>query len=386
MFSQRTSWNLAPNALTLALQAHRRAGKSILDLTCSNPTQVGLQFDGDAILRALTDPVALTYLPEPRGLLSARDAVVEYYRDLEPAQSPVSPKQIILTVSTSEAYSFVFRLLCNPGDEVLIPTPSYPLFHFLADLQDVRLTPYSLYYDHGWHIDFHVLELALTARSRAIVLVHPNNPTGSFVSATEAERINLLCRQHGLALLVDEVFLDYALGVARPSFALNSGALTFTLSGLSKISALPQMKLAWVVCSGLEDLALSALARLEVIADTYLSMNAPIQLAAPILLSQRHSIRKQLMGRVSRNLAELDRQLPGSRCSRLEVEGGWYVTLRVPVTRTDEELAIALLKDTGVLVQPGYFYDFSSDGYLVLSLITPEDEFREGVHRVLEHI
>jgi len=385
MFSQRTSWNLAPNALALAVEAYRKAGKPLLDLTVSNPTKVGLQYDGDAMLRALANPAALDYQPESKGLLAAREAVAEYYCCPRPEQADVSPEQIILTVSTSEAYAFVFRLLCNPGDEVLVPTPSYPLFQFLADLQDVRLVPYALFYDHGWHIDVHLLESALTAHSRAIVLVHPNNPTGSYVSEIEAEQLNELCRQRGMALLVDEVFLDYDLGVRRPSFAFNSGALTFTLSGISKVSALPQMKLAWMVCSGPEELVRPALERLEVIADTYLSMNAPVQLAAPALLSQRHSICKQLMERISRNLAELDRQLAlQSHCARLNVEGGWYVVLRVPVTRSDEELAITLLENAGVLVQPGYFYDFPGDGYLVLSVIVPEGELSDGVRRILQ--
>jgi len=396
MFSRRTSWNLTPNAFTRALEAHRREGGELLDLTASNPTQAGLRYDRQAILAALASPDGLKYHPEPKGLLSAREAVAGYYRDQEGANAgsglsggdaPISAGSIFLTVSTSEAYSFVFRLLCNPDDEILAPTPSYPLFEFLAGLQDVNLVPYLLFYDHGWHIDFHSLEKALTPRTRAIILVHPNNPTGSYVSRSEAEQLNALCRRRDLALVVDEVFLDYSLRGRQFSFAFNRAALTFTLSGISKISGLPQMKLAWLAASGPEPLLLPAISRLEMIADTYLSQNAPIQHAAPALLAQRHGIREQLSARVGVNLAELDRQLAApSLASRLEVDGGWYVVLRVPAARSDEEFAIALLEKRNVLVQPGYFYDFHADGYLVLSLITPEEEFAEGARRMLEFL
>jgi alanine-synthesizing transaminase len=389
VFSQRTSWNLTPNAFTRALESHRRGGGELLDLTASNPTQAGLQYDEKAVLAALADPATLVYHPEPKGLPAARESVAGYYRQWfaanhgETEAGPTSDS-IVLTVSTSEAYSFVFRLLCDPGDAVLVPSPSYPLFEFLADLQDVSLAPYLLFYDHGWHIDFHSLEKALTPRTRAIILVHPNNPTGSYVSPQEAEQLNLLCRRYDLALVADEVFLDYALHGKHFSFACNREALTFTLSGVSKISGLPQMKLAWIAASGPDALLCPAMARLEMIADTYLSMNAPIQHAVPALLAQRHGIREQLGKRIDLNLAELDRQLAAQLlCSRLELQGGWYVILRVPVTRPDEELAIALLQQRSVLVQPGYFYDFRSDGYLVLSLITPETEFAEGVRRLL---
>jgi aspartate/methionine/tyrosine aminotransferase len=391
VFSQRTAWNLTPNALTRALEAHRRAGGELLDLTASNPTQAGLQYDQPAILEALADPAALVYHPEPGGWLHAREAVAQYYGELAAVsaagEAPPAADSILLTVSTSEAYSFVFRLLCNPGDAVLAPAPSYPLFEFLAGLQDVQLAPYALFYDRGWSIDFDSLEQALTPRTRAIILVHPNNPTGSYISGREAERLNHLCRRHDLALVVDEVFLDCSLDGPHFSFAWNREALTFTLSGVSKISGLPQMKLAWIAASGPEALLRPALGRLEIIADTYLSLNAPVQHAAPVLLAQRHAIRGQLDRRIRANLAELDRQLAAqSLCSRLEVEGGWYVVLRTSAARPDEELAVALLQQRSVLVQPGYFYDFGEDGYIVLSLITPEPQFAEGVRRLLEFV
>jgi aspartate/methionine/tyrosine aminotransferase len=297
----------------------------------------------------------------------------------------LDPERLVLTTSTSEAYSYVFRLLCNPGDEVLVPKPSYPLFEFLADLSDVRLIPYPLIYDHGWQVDFDSLYKATTNRTRAVILVHPNNPTGSYVSTEETSALNVFCDDHDRALIVDEVFLDYAHdGAPRPSFVSNAGALTFTLSGLSKISALPQMKLAWVVASGPEDLVAQAGARLEIIADTFLSLNAPIQLAASVLLDQRKKVQPALLERVRANLGELDRQLASTpSCTRLRVEGGWYAVVRVPAVQSDENLAIELLRKTAVVVHPGHFYDFPNDGYLILSLITEPAVFREGMTRLL---
>lgn len=293
-----------------------------------------------------------------------------------------------MTTSTSEAYSFVFRLLCDPEDEVLVPVPSYPLLEYLAQIQDVKLVPYELVYDHGWQIDFHSLTRAMTARTRAIILVSPNNPTGSFVSAGERKELNRVCRDHSLALVVDEVFFDFNLSSESfESFVSNHEVLTFTLSGLSKISGLPQMKVAWVAVSGPKELSDPAMERLEVIADTYLSMNAPVQHAIPELLAQRRSFQLQLMKRLQSNLAELDRQLKEQRlCRRLDLQGGWYAILRVPVTRSDEQLAIELLQETGVLVHPGHFFDFASDGCLILSLLTPETTFSEGVRRILYHL
>jgi len=385
MFSRRTDWKLAPNRFTLAHQEALGSGKRIYDLTLSNPTHAGIEYDEPAILDALRNPRSLDYDPQSQGLASAREAVADYYGTTAEGKSTAA-KDIFLTTSTSEAYSYVFPLLANPGDEVLVLKPSYPLFDFLADLQDVRLVPYPLLYDHGWHIDLHSLEHAITPRTRAIILVNPNNPTGSFVSAAERSRLNELCNEHDLALVVDEVFLDYALdGTPHQSFATNRDALTLTMSGLSKISALPQMKLAWIVVSGPDSLARVAMERLDVIADTYLSVNAPVQLAARVLLDQRKKIQPQLLTRVRGNLSELDAQLSRQKsCSRLEVEGGWYAVLRVPATRSDEDLAIEILRECSVLVHPGHFFDFPRDGFLVLSLITPAAEFSEGASRLLE--
>jgi alanine-synthesizing transaminase len=431
MFSERTNWRLTQNRFTQAVEEVRARGTRVLDLTASNPTRVGLEYDSRAILEGLRSQRALDYDPQAKGLLSVREAVARYYgercsrgeRDVASnvstdryanlrRQFQVDPERIVLTTSTSEGYSYVFRLLCNAGDELLVPKPSYPLFEFLADLQDVRLVPYPLIYDHGWQTDFHSMEKAVTARTRGVVVVHPNNPTGSYVHAGELGTLNEFCRVHGLAVIVDEVFLDYALRgeisaaeavelrstlqpmaavptlfSAAPSFAGNQDVLTFTLSGLSKISALPQMKVAWVVTSGPAEQVQVAMARLEVIADTFLSMNAPVQWAVPAMLAQRESIQGQLLERVRRNLRELDRQLGAQKaCQRLSVEGGWYAVLRVPVTRSDEELAIELVMKKAVLVHPGHFYDFESDGYLVLSLIAPEVDFGEGIRRLLEFL
>jgi alanine-synthesizing transaminase len=382
MFAERTNWNLAGNRLSEALARHRAGGKRLLDLTASNPTECGFAYDNETILAALQNPAALRYEPNPKGLESARLAVKLYYSARGVA---ISVKDIVLTTSTSEAYSFVFRLLCNPGDELLIPAPSYPLCGCLADIQDVKLVRYPLVYDHGWQIDFHSLQQAITPRTRGVIAVNPNNPTGHFVKEKELAKLNELCAARGMALIADEVFLDFALSDARRvTFAGNTGALTFAMSGLSKIAGLPQMKMAWVVASGPSELKRQAMERLEVIADTYLSPNAPVQLATPVFLAQRHGFQRQLLARVGRNLAELDRQLAvREACSRLEVEGGWYAVVRAPATRSDEELAIELLAREGVYVYPGHFFDFATEGYLVLSLIAREEEFAEGVRRVL---
>ncbi len=387
MFSHRTNWRRSPNALTRAIKEARASGQKILDLTISNPTETGVRPDAEIVLAALTNPEAMQYDPQPRGLLAARQAVCHYYRESHEVFD-LDPQRLLLTTSTSEAYSSVFRLLSNPGDEILVPKPSYPLFEFLADLADVKLVAYPLLYDHGWQIDFDSLYKAASERSRAVIVVHPNNPTGSYVSAAETSALNAFCRDYGLALIVDEVFLDYALdGVPRDSFVTNADALTFTLSGVSKISALPQMKLAWLATSGPEEIVAEAGARLEIIADTFLSLNAPVQLAAPVLLDQRKQIQPILLDRLRENLAELDRQLAGRpSCARLQVEGGWYVVLRVPVLGTDEDLAIDLLRKMGVIVHPGHFYDFPNEGHLVLSLIAEPEVFREGVARLLQVI
>lgn len=384
MFANRTNWDLTPNRLSKELAAHRAAAKPLLDLTISNPTECGFVYEEREICRALASPSVLRYEPDPRGMRSARLAVADYYSG---RGTQVELDDIFLTTSTSEAYSLAFRILCNPGDEILVPAPSYPLFDYLADIHDVKLCRYPLLYDHGWQIDFHALQKLIGERARAIIVVHPNNPTGHFTKTEELATLNETCVKHGMALIADEVFLDFVLeNETPPSLATNNRVLTFTASGLSKISGLPQMKAAWLIVNGPPESKAQALARLEVIADTYLSMNAPVQVAMPTFLEQRHKFQKQLMERVRKNLAEMDRQLKSQHaCSRLKVEGGWYAVLRLPATCDDEDFAITLLSTQNVHVHPGHFYDFPGNGYVVLSLITQEQTFAESVKVLLSH-
>jgi alanine-synthesizing transaminase len=378
-FSNRTDWNLAENELTVRARRRRAARLELLDLTVSNPTDCGFHYDAAALLAPLANPAALHYTPEPFGTATARAAVSNYYRD---HGADVGIDHLCLTTSTSEAYSFLFRLLCNPGDEVLVARPSYPLFDFIAQLDDVVLREYPLHYDpnadaeRGWSIDLYALSAAITPRTCAILVVHPNNPTGNFVSTAERFALQSLCAERGLALIVDEVFLDYALSPSpQQSFAASeSPCLTFVLSGLSKICALPQMKASWIVANGPESLVREALARLEVIADTFLSMNAPIQSALPTWLAQRGEMQRQIRERITANLAILDARLRGSSTQRLVLQGGWTAILRVP--RTDDFATAAF--DRGVLVQPGEFYGLPS-GRAVLSLLTPPDIWARGL-------
>ncbi|MGB0036759.1 MAG: pyridoxal phosphate-dependent aminotransferase, partial [Candidatus Acidiferrales bacterium] len=275
MFADRTNWNLDANRLSKELARYRACRKPLLDLSASNPTECGFDYDEHAILRALSNPASIAYNPDPRGLLSARQAIAAYYRG---KGADVAEENIFLTTGTSEAYSFVFRTLCNPGDEILVPSPSYPLFDFLADIQDVGLARYPLLYDHGWQIDFHALEQAIKPRTRGVIVVHPNNPTGHFCKPRVLAKLNEVCSARKIALIADEVFLDFVInGTKPPTFAANAGALTFTMSGLSKIAGLPQMKAAWLIVAGPTNLKDAALARLEIISDAYLSMNTPVQ-------------------------------------------------------------------------------------------------------------
>ncbi len=367
MFSSRLDWNVQTNKLSEL----RKTKSHIVDLTESNPTHAGLTYPTDEILNSLADAKALHYDPDPRGLLSAREAVAKYYGD-------VPASRILLTASTSEAYAYLFKLLCDPGDEILSPRPSYPLFEFLAGLESVRVTQYPLRYDGIWHIDFHELERAITPRTRAIVVVNPNNPTGSFLKRDEWERL----QEIGIPILSDEVFSDYAFAPDPSRVASLTGSekvVTFSMSGLSKIAALPQMKLGWIVASGpgYE----GALDRLELIADTYLSVATPVQVALPRLIEASIAVRDQIISRTRANL-DLLRQAT----KPLRVEGGWYAILQVPRIRTEEEWALTLLDRHDVLVQPGYYYDFESEAYLVLSLLTPPAVFAEGLRRILEEI
>lgn len=386
MFSHRTNWKLETNLFTRTQEELRARGEKLLDLSVANPTECGFEYDAGAILAALQNPRGLEYDPQPKGLRAAREAVARYYQEDQGAA--VDPEALILTTSTSEAYSYVFRLLCNPHDEILVPKPSYPLFDFLADLQDVTLVPYSLEYAHGWFVDFHSVIRALTPRTRAVLLVHPNNPTGSYQRAEEIQQWNQLCRDRNLALIVDEVFLDYPLdGIRRPSFVTNRDALTFTLNGLSKIAGLPQMKIGWLAASGPQELTQGAMQRLEVIADTFLSVSSPSQYAVEGLLEQRKSLQRQIRERVRENLSTLRSQVSDQQnVELLDAEGGWYAVLRVSGCKSEEELAIELMREHRVIVHPGHFFDFPREGYLVLSLIAPTALLRDGCSRLLAHL
>jgi alanine-synthesizing transaminase len=386
MFSSRTDWLLAPNRLTRQLEERRRQSLPVLDLTESNPTRCGFATE-PAILKSLQDPRSLTYEPDPRGLLLARQAVCEYYAA---RGASVTPERVFLTTSTSEAYTYAFRLLADPGDKVLVPQPSYPLFDFLAGINDLEVVSYPLLYTHDWGIDLNEVRDRWAPGVKAMVVVHPNNPTGSFIKPCELEFLAGCCRQSQGALIADEVFADYLLEAGDDrvdSHAIVSEVLTFTLSGLSKISALPQMKLGWVVVNGPKADLETALERLEVIADTYLSVTAPLSHALPSLLELRKTVQPRIMERLRSNLRWLDQQAACCReVARLKVEGGWYAVLKVPENVSDEDWAVDLLAADGVLVHPGHFYDFPDDGHLVISLLTDEQTFREGVGRLLARI
>jgi aspartate/methionine/tyrosine aminotransferase len=388
IFSDRTAWDLTENDLTAAVRQARAQGRELLDLTVSNPTVCGFDYDELQLLAPLSHPSAIRYAADPLGMVSAREAVATYYRDHHVA---VPVERLCLTTSTTEAYSFLFRLLCNPGDNVLAAQPSYPLFDFIAQLDDVELRSYPLFYDpsgspasdtgagsHGWSIDLHALQAAITSRTRAILLVHPNNPTGNFVSPAERLALQQFCADRGLALIVDEVFLDYALEPHPPrSFAGDAPCLTFVLSGLSKICGLPQMKASWLAVSGPAALAQQAMDRIEVIADTFLSMNAPVQHALPLWLAHRGRFQQQVLDRMRENLAVLDARLRGTSAQRLSMQGGWTAVLQIPRTVQGQTFVeAALTRD--VLVQPGSFYGLP-EGRAVLSLLTPPGIWTRGL-------
>jgi aspartate/methionine/tyrosine aminotransferase len=386
MFSSRTQWDLGANRLARLLGEKRSRGEAVLDLTESNPTRVGLPVPSD-LLEPLAQPAALRYEPAPFGLPTARAAVAA---DFVRRGLPVDPSQILLTASTSEAYAFLFKLLCDPGDEVLAPCPGYPLFEYLARLESVRVRAYASAWDGVWHVDLAALRSAVSSRTRALVVVHPNNPTGAFLKAAELEALEGLCAERGIALISDEVFADYAFR-ADPRRAVSAArggpALAFVLGGLSKGCALPQLKLAWIAVAGPEPARREALARLEVVADTYLSVSTPVQVAAAGLLARREELQGPIRKRVGGNLDLLKARLgAASPATLLEPEGGWSAVLRVPATVSEEERVTRLLEERNVLVHPGYFFDFPAEAFLVLSLLPPPDIFVEGLDRLLADV
>ena len=383
MFSRRTNWELSENPLSLALAGCKAKGLRVLDLTESNPTRAGMEYPAELFLGAFNNKESLIYAPEPKGLLKARQAVAGYFA----ARGVVlSPEHLTLTASTSEAYSFLFRHLADPGDRVLLPAPSYPLFSYLADINDVEPAYYRLVFDGlQWRMDLDSIEKAAEAgKCKAVVLVSPNNPTGSFISAVELKRLNALCVKYEMAIISDEVFGDYLFEGAKDryiSLASNAEVLSFTLGGLSKALALPQMKLGWIAANGPKDILADALARLEVITDTFLSVNTPVQNACVEWLPQAHVIQDQVMRRVTENLAFLNAKAAAGNGGAYvyPVDGGWYAVLRADLGMPEDEWAVRLLKEKGVYVHPGFYFDFETEGHIVLSLFTPPDIFRQGV-------
>jgi aspartate/methionine/tyrosine aminotransferase len=383
-FSSRLRWDLPRNRLTLLAEERWRRGEEVLDLTESNPTRVGLPYPAADILAALSDPRTLTYEPSPRGLPEARAAVAERLSRLG---VPADPERLLLTASTSEAYAFLFNLLLDPGEEVLVPHPSYPLLDLLASLESVRLRPYALAYEGRWSLDLDSLRRATTAATRAVVVVHPNNPTGCFLRREEADGLRAWCRERGLAIISDEVFRDYALAPDAdrlPTLAGVEDVLTFCLDGLSKSAGLPQMKLGWIWLAGPPGLRREALERLELVADSFLSVGSPVQHAARRLLQIGDRMRGLILERLRANLDLLRAAVARApSCTLLEPEGGWTAVLRLPATRSDEDWALELLREEGVRVHPGYFYDFTQEAVLILSLLPEPGIFREGVARVM---
>lgn len=381
MFSKRTDWELSENPLSLALNDLRAKGVSLFDLTESNPTRAGFSYSPE-LLSCFSDPANLIYAPHPRGMLRAREAVARYYGD---KQIKISAEDIVLTSSSSEAYAFLFRLLMDPQDRVLLPAPSYPLFSYLAGLNDVDVAYYRLFFDgQAWRIDFDSLEDAADRDAKAVILVSPNNPTGSCVRPDEIERLNVLCGERGMAIISDEVFADYIFDEKRTAYrtlAGNAAVLSFALGGLSKAMAMPQMKLGWIAANGPKKQVSAALERLEVIADTYLSVNTPVQNAAGIWLAGRAVIRDQVMARVKANYEHLISVAP-LLVKVFPLEGGWYAVLKVSLSIPDDEWALALLREDHVFVHPGFFFDFDEENIVVVSLLTPEDVFREGIMRL----
>jgi aspartate/methionine/tyrosine aminotransferase len=386
VFSARTRFDLRPNRLAAALEGKRRAGASLLDLTESNPTRAGLAAPPE-LLEPLSDPAGCLYEPTAQGLTAAREAVS---RDYARRGHAVSADRLFLTASTSEAYGFLFKLLCDPGDEVLVPRPGYPLFDYLAGLEAVGTRSYPLAYDGEWHLDLPALRGAVTPRARAVVVVNPGNPTGQYLKRHELAGLQELCAERGLALVSDEVFADFAWreDVRRvTSLCADGPALAFSLGGLSKSCALPQLKLAWIALSGPEAPRAEARARLEIVADTFLSVSTPVQVATPTLLARLPELQAGIHARLAQNRQTLERALPaGSPATFLVSEGGWYAVLQVPATLSEEERVLRLLSRQDVLVHPGYFFDFPREAFLVLSLLTPPAEFALALPRVLDDL
>ncbi len=385
-YSKRLPSALAQNKHSLAISEQRRRGTALLDLTVSNPTQCFEDYPHSAINKALSRITNFQYAPDPLGDREAREAVCDYYKTRGVA---VSPEQIVLTASTSEAYAYLFKLLCDPGDEVLIPIPSYPLFTYLGALESVTSIPYQLRYDGSWHLDFESLKRSISLRTKAIVTVNPNNPTGTLLSSVERDQLLAIAQHYGLAIISDEVFADYNVGskpLTATSLAGTTSALTFVLNGLSKAAGMPQMKVGWMVLNGPEEDRHDATERLEVIADTYLSVGTPVAKALPQLLKIGSCVREQILDTIRSNLAVLDALLANTAAHRLHFDAGWSAILQVPETQSEEEWVTGLIEQHAVITQPGYFFDMDRGAYLVVSLITPPLVFGEGLERIRTYL
>lgn len=381
-YSERLSWSFLENAYSRTIARLRRAGARLLDLSVSNPTTaLGSIYPHDAIRQAFGRIDTFLYEPDPCGLLHAREAIAAYYRE---SGILASAENILLTASTSEAYGFLFKLFCNPGDEVLAPLPSYPLFEYLSAFESVRIVPYSLAYDGIWYLDFREIERQVTPRTRAIVLVNPNNPTGSFLKIPEFEELIAFAARHNLPILSDEVFIDYEIAVGPNIKTLigQDDALSFSLNGLSKSAGMPQMKLGWMVVNGPDPARAIAKARLELILDTYLSVNTPVQRALPDLLGAGVQIRGALRSRIAENVSALSESLSGAPAHLLHLEAGWSAILRLPATRSEAAWLDRFLIEGNVIAHPGYFFDMPGEPYIVISLIVEPSIFRRGVSEI----
>jgi alanine-synthesizing transaminase len=387
-FSARVPDDLGFNRLTQAVERARAAGP-LLDLTESNPTRAGFKYPPD-LLTPLAHPRGLMYQPNPLGMPEARRAVAADYARRGVA---IDQDRIVLSASTSDAYSMVFKLLADAGDEMLVPRPSYPLFDHLTRLDGVTAVPYDLEYHDGWTIDMASVERAVTSRTRALLMVNPNNPTGSFVKAAEFQCLKAICAAHDVAIIADEVFIDYELQPGARAAAASviddipDGPLTISLGGLSKSAGLPQLKLGWMALGGPDAAVRPALGRLELVCDTYLSVSTPVQAAAAELIERAAPIRAQIQSRTAANHRRLvERVADVPACRVLRAEGGWYGVLQVPSFGSEEDLVVALVERDGVVVHPGYFFDFPRESYLVVSLLPPEAVFANGVDRVLRRV
>lgn len=385
-YSRRLIWDHPPNSFHKLVEEQRQAGALLLDLTSTNPTEVFDDYPHAEIRQALAKVEDFTYRPDPFGSKQARQAIADWYAR---RGIPVSPEQLALTASTSEAYALLFKLLSNPGDEVLVPTPSYPLFEYLARLESIEIVPYRLRYDGSWFIDFASLQAAISQRTRAVVVVNPNNPTGSFLKSQETATLLDIAQEHNLPVIADEVFMDYSFDGAgdRKRTLIGCGrALSFSLGGLSKSAGMPQMKLAWIVVNGDARIRADVRSRLELLLDTYLPVATPVQNALGDLLEIGDGIARRISRRMERNRAALDDILRGSPIHTLHAAGGWSAILQLPNLRTEDAWMADFVTQQHVLVQPGYFFDMPSEPYAVVSLLTPEDVFAEGIERLRKAI